>query len=184
MYFSSMNFLTLKALHIIFVVTWFAGLFYMFRLFVYYAEANTKEEKEKSILQAQFIIMMKRLWYAISWPSAILATGFGTAILFLNPEYLKMPYMHIKLSFVVLLIIYQIYGEKLLGEIVRTGVSKSSQTYRILNEVPTLFLIAIVFLIVLKNSLDWIWATVGIMAIAIVLSIAIKLYKRYRDSKH
>lgn len=181
MYFRSMNFLTIKALHIIFVVTWFAGLFYMFRLFVYYAEAAQKDELEKSILQNQFIIMMKRLWYAISWPSAILALAFGLVMLIQSPDFLKMPYMHLKLGFVALLIVYQIYGELLLQQILKTGESKSSQTYRILNEVPTLFLIAIVFLIVLKNSFDWIWGSIGIIGVAIALSIAIKWYKRIRE---
>ncbi|RYZ54014.1 MAG: protoporphyrinogen IX oxidase, partial [Chitinophagaceae bacterium] len=67
----------LKALHIIFIVTWFAGMFYIVRLFIYNAEAAEKGEPEKSILQKQFSIMIKRLWLGITWPSAILTLLFG-----------------------------------------------------------------------------------------------------------
>jgi putative membrane protein len=69
--------LTVKALHIIFIVTWFAGLFYIVRLFVYQAEADQKEEPEKSILSKQYKIMAKRLWYGITWPSFVLTLLFG-----------------------------------------------------------------------------------------------------------
>ena len=181
MYFRTMNFLTLKALHIVFIVTWFAGLFYMFRLFVYYAEAEAKGTPAREILQDQFMIMMKRLWYIITWPSAILASIFGFAMLFVNPSFLKMGYMHLKLAFVLLLVIYQFYGEKLLRRLISGSSPLNSQRYRILNEVPTLILIAVVFLIVLKNSIDWIWGTVGILGVAIALTLAIKWYKSFRN---
>ena len=65
-------FLYIKALHIIFIVTWFSGLFYIVRLFIYNTEAGQKAEPEKSILQRQFSIMIKRLWLGITWPSAVL----------------------------------------------------------------------------------------------------------------
>ena len=95
-----MHILYLKALHIIFVITWFAGLFYSVRLFIYYAEAEDKEEPSKSILQIQYKIMSKRLWYIITWPSAILASLFAFWMLYLNPYYLSEPWMLVKLSFV------------------------------------------------------------------------------------
>ena len=66
-----------KALHIIFVVSWFAGLFYIIRLFIYHTEAEEKPESERKALQDQFKIMENRLWYIITWPAAILATVFG-----------------------------------------------------------------------------------------------------------
>ena len=75
-----MNYLVVKSLHIISVVTWFAGLFYMPRLFVYFAEAETKSEVEKTILQNQFKIMQKRLWYGITWPSSIVVLIFGCVV--------------------------------------------------------------------------------------------------------
>jgi len=92
-----------KALHIIFVVTWFAGLFYIVRLFIYHVEAQDKEEPAKSILQTQYKLMSKRLWYIITWPSAVLAGIFAVWMLVLEPSYLTMIWMHVKLSFVFVL---------------------------------------------------------------------------------
>lgn len=88
---------TVKALHIIFMVTWFAGLFYMFRLFVYQAEAEEKEELERNILVKQYRIMQWRLWYIITWPGGILTVLFGFALLWMNPVLLSQPWMIVKL---------------------------------------------------------------------------------------
>jgi len=72
-----MDYFYLKALHIIFIVTWFAGLFYIVRLFIYHTEAQDEEEVARIILQKQYKIMSKRLWYGITWPSAILTAILG-----------------------------------------------------------------------------------------------------------
>ena len=101
-----MDFLYIKALHIIFITTWFAGLFYIIRLFIYHVEAEDKEEPAKEILQKQYKLMSKRLWYIITWPSAILASVFAFWMLWLQPSYLTMGWMHIKLSFVLALYFY------------------------------------------------------------------------------
>ncbi len=93
----------IKALHLIFVITWFAGLFYIPRLFIYHIEASEKPEPENSILTTQLKLMTKRLWYIITWPSAVLATIFAVWLLILVPVWLQMPWMHVKLAFVVLL---------------------------------------------------------------------------------
>ena len=98
----------IKSLHLIFVITWFAGLFYIVRLFVYQIEANGKTSPEREILLKQYKIMTYRLWYIITWPSAILAVFFAIWLLILMPAWLQMPWMHVKLGFVVLLIAYQI----------------------------------------------------------------------------
>src|SRR6056300_365311 len=102
-----MDFLYIKALHIIFVVTWFAGLFYIVRLFIYQTEAENKLEPAKSILQTQYKLMSKRLWYIITWPSAILASIFAFWMLYQNPYYLSEPWMLVKLAFVLALYFYQ-----------------------------------------------------------------------------
>ena len=102
-----MSFLYLKALHIIFVITWFAGLFYIVRLFIYHVEAEKKTSPEKEILQKQYKLMSKRLWYIITWPSAILASFFAFWLLYEIPAYLKMNWMLVKLTFVLALYIYQ-----------------------------------------------------------------------------
>lgn len=95
-----MTFLYLKAVHIIFIVTWFAGLFYMPRLFVYIIESHDKKEPERSILLKQLNMMASRLWFGITWPSAIITLGMGTALILNQPEWLQHGFMHIKLSLV------------------------------------------------------------------------------------
>ena len=175
-----MTYLYLKALHIIFVITWFAGLFYIVRLFIYHTEALGKNEPEKSILSEQLAIMSKRLWFIISWPSAILTLVFGTLLLIAQPSWLKMPFMHIKLGFVVMLFVYHFACHKIYSQL-QSGIAKYSSTQlRIFNEVATLILFAVVFLIVLKSQLSWIWGTVGLVSFAMILMIAIKLYKKFR----
>src|SRR5436190_20496785 len=101
-----MTSLYLKAAHIIFIVTWFAGLFYMPRLFVYMTEAHSKPEPEKSILLKQFKMMSSRLWYGITWPSAVITLVMGTALLINQPDWLHYGFMHIKLTLVFFLYCY------------------------------------------------------------------------------
>jgi putative membrane protein len=98
----------IKSLHLIFVITWFAGLFYVPRIFIYHIEATKKTATEKEILTAQLKLMAKRLWYIITWPSAILAIIFGSWLLVLAPYWLEQPWMHAKLGFVFLLVVYQL----------------------------------------------------------------------------
>lgn len=173
----------IKALHIIFIVTWFAGLFYIVRLFIYQTEALAKDEPEKSILSAQLSLMAKRLWIIITWPSAIITLILGSTMIIQYPAMLKIPYMHIKLSFVLLLYVYHFYCHRIYGQL-QKGIAKFSSTQlRIINEVATLILIAVVFIIVLKNQLDWIKGTLGFVGVTVVLMIAIKLYKKLRESK-
>mgnify|MGYP001376975300 FL=1 len=98
----------IKSLHLIFVITWFAGLFYIPRIFIYHIEAQKKGEIEKEILSNQFKLMSKRLWYIITWPSAILATLFGLILLYIYPQLLLQEWMIIKLFIVGGLYFYQI----------------------------------------------------------------------------
>src|SRR5690606_27841287 len=113
----------IKALHLIFVITWFAGLFYIPRLFVYQIEAFHKPSPDKEILGEQLKLMAKRLWYIITWPSAILATVFALWLLVLMPSWLEQPWMHVKLTFVILLFLYHlkthIYFTQLQNDVVK-----------------------------------------------------------------
>ena len=178
-----MDFLYLKSLHIIFVVTWFAGLFYIVRLFIYQTEAEKKESPEKEILQNQYKIMSKRLWYMITWPSAILATIFAVWMIVVRPILLTESWMLIKLGFVGLLIIYHLACHKIYVQLQNDAVQHSSFKLRIWNEVATILLFAIVFLVVLKSSINWIWGVVGIVAVSLLLMGGIKLYKSFRETK-
>lgn len=173
--------LEIKALHIIFVVTWFAGLFYIVRLFVYQAEVKDKPENERAVLEPQLKVMAKRLWYGITWPSMILAITFGVWMIVDYPTFLKLPWMHVKLSFVVALIIYHHMCHAFFKKLQKGTDTRSGNFYRIWNELATLFLVAIVFIVIMKNEVNWIWGTVGFILFGVVLMIAIKIYKRLRE---
>jgi putative membrane protein len=178
-----MTFLYLKAVHIIFVVTWFAGLFYMPRLFVYILEANQKNEPEKSILTKQLNMMASRLWFGITWPSAIITLGMGTAMILHQPEWLQQGFMHIKLTLVFFLYAYHFSLQYVFNQLRRGVVRYSSQQMRLWNEVATLFLISIVFIIVLKNALSMVWGIAGLLGVTGLILAGVAAYKRYRKKK-
>lgn len=178
-----MTFLYLKAIHIIFIVTWFAGLFYMPRLFVYIVESFSKSEPEKSILLKQLYMMASRLWYGITWPSAVVTLGLGTALLVNEPEWLQHGFMHIKLTLVLLLYLYHFSLHFLFNKLKKGIIKYSSQQLRFWNEVATLFLISIVFIIVLKNALSMVWGIVGLLAVTLLIVGGIGIYKKYRKNQ-
>jgi protoporphyrinogen IX oxidase len=178
-----MTFLYLKAIHIIFIVTWFAGLFYMPRLLIYMTEAHEKTEPEKSILLRQFSLMASRLWFGITWPSAIITLGLGTAILINQPHWLQQGFMHVKLSLVFLLYLYHFSLHYLFKLLKKGMVRYSSSHLRLWNEVATLFLISIVFIIVLKNALSMVWGLIGLLVVIVLIFAGIRIYKKYRNEK-
>jgi len=171
----------LKALHIIFVITWFAGLFYIPRLFIYHIEASEKPSPEKEILTKQLQLMSKRLWHIIAWPSAILAVLFAIWLLILQPILLEQPWMHVKLAIVLLLIVYHIRTHLIFKQLQRDEVNYTSNYMRIWNEGATLILFAIIFLVTLRNALNWIYGVIGIIVFAILLMLGISLYKKIRE---
>jgi putative membrane protein len=178
-------YLYLKALHIIFIVTWFAGLFYMPRLFIYNVEANTKDELTRNVLQQQFGIMMKRLWYGITWPSAILTLILGIWVLF-ESGYSAIVFqpagrwMLIKLIFVLFLYFYHFSLHVILKQQLAGVFRYSSQQLRIWNEVATIFLVAVVMLVVVKQNLSALWGILGLVLFVVLLMSAIKVYKLMR----
>jgi putative membrane protein len=171
----------IKALHLIFVITWFAGLFYIPRLFVYHIEANSKPSPEKEILTEQLKLMTKRLWYIITWPSAILTTIFAVWLLILMPNLLNEDWMLIKLAFVILLILYQFKTHQIFKQLQKDDVRYTSKFMRIWNEGSTIILFSVVFLAILKNAIDWVFGLVGLFILVLLLILGIKLYKRIRD---
>lgn len=175
-----MTYLYIKAVHIIFIVTWFAGLFYMPRLLIYITESYDKQEPEKGILLSQLKLMASRLWFGITWPSAVLTLGLGAAFIVHQPEWLKEGYMHIKLTLVFFLYVYHFSLHYLFKLLKRDVVKYSSQQLRFWNEVATLFLVSIVFLIVLKNALSMVWGLVGLGVITLLILLGMWLYKKNR----
>lgn len=175
---------TIKSLHLIFVITWFAGLFYIVRLFVYHAEAKQKKEPEQSILIKQYQLMEYRLWYIITWPSAILASFFAFWMLFFTPlgkAWLTMPWMHVKLCFVFLLYLYHLKCHQIFKQLQNDEVKHTSNFFRIWNEGATIILFSVVFLVILKNEINWIFGVLGILFFSILLMLGIKLYKKIRE---
>jgi putative membrane protein len=173
-----MDLLTVKALHIIFVVSWFAGLFYMVRLFIYHVEANGKTPEVAHILSEQFKVMERKLWFIITTPAMVLTIVFGTWMLIINPGYLYAPWMHVKLGFVFLLLIYHAICHKVMLDLKADKMKWKSTQLRLWNELATLFLVIIVFVVVLKDSLNWWKGTVGFFAVGVLLMLGVKLYKR------
>ncbi|RYH76128.1 CopD family protein [Flavobacteriaceae bacterium 144Ye] len=171
----------IKALHLIFVVTWFAGLFYIPRLFVYHIEASQKPSPEKEILSEQLKLMTKRLWTIITWPSAILATIFAVWLLILIPSWLQQPWMHVKLTFVVLLFIYHYKTHVFYKQLQQDDIRKTSNFMRLWNEGATFILFAVVFLVILKNAISWVFGVIGLVVLAILLMLGFKMYKRIRE---
>jgi protoporphyrinogen IX oxidase len=168
----------IKAFHIIFIVTWFSGMFYIVRLYIYNTEAGDKPEPAKSILQEQFSIMIKRLWLGITWPSAILTLIFGGwmwSLLGSMPDWLV-----VKLMFVAGLYIYHLSLHKIYKEQMQGVFKYSSTRLRIWNEVATIFLVSIVMIVVVKNAISWIWGLIGLILFAVALMSAIKIYKNLR----
>lgn len=176
-----MSFLYFKALHIIFVVSWFAGLFYIVRLFIYHVEAFDKVETEKDVLTKQFQIMEKRLMNIITTPAMALTIIFGGLMLYMNPAYLKLPWMHLKIGLVVLLIGYHHICISYMKKLRKGLIPLSSTKLRMFNEIATLLLFAIVFLVVLRNMLNMVWGVVGLFGIALIFMILIKIYKKQRE---
>lgn len=171
----------IKSLHLIFVITWFAGLFYIVRLFVYQIEASKKPSPEKEILGEQLKIMASRLWNIITWPSMILALFFGIWLISMRMFFLSDGWMQVKIVFVILLIIYQFKCHQIFKQLQNGVVKYSSNFMRLFNEAPTIILFAVVFLVILKSAVNWIYGTVGIIVFAILLMMGYKIYKRIRE---
>lgn len=174
-------YLYIKALHVIFVVSWFAGLFYIVRLFIYTKEAYEKEEPAKTILTNQFILMQKKLWFIITWPAAIGTFVFGIWMLVLNPSLLFFPWMWLKLILVGLLALYHLQCQVYVRDQKARIFKVSSFKLRLFNELATVFLVAIVFLIIVRSTSSLVWGLLGLFVFAGILMGCVYLYKRQRD---
>ena len=178
-----MLYLYAKSIHIIFVVCWMAGLFYMPRLFVYHTEAKQKSDLEYKILHNQFIEMEKKLWWIITTPAMYLVVISALVMLHVNPSLLYTGWMQVKLAFVAALILYHFKTQHIMFQLRAESSTWTSGQLRLWNEVSTVILFAIVFLVILKSAVNWIFGVLGIIGLSVVLMILIKIYKKYRKSK-
>lgn len=176
-----MDFLYIKATHIVFIVCWFAALFYIVRLFIYTTEAQKKDDVGKQAVTEQLQLMQKKLWYIIGWPSLIGTYVFGFWMIFLNLDYyFQQPWMWLKLISVALLTLYHLECQRILTQ-QKNGIFKhSSFKLRLFNELATVFLVGIVFLVVVKSTNGLLWGILGLLGFAAILMISVTIYKRGR----
>lgn len=177
-----MDYNVAKAIHIIFMVSWFAALFYIVRLFIYAREAQDKTPEVRSILTAQLLLMQRRLWYIIGWPAFIICLVFGLWMLFLRPELLASPWMELKLIAVGLLVLYHMECQRILSQQKQGLFNQGSFKLRLFNELATIFLVCIVFLAVLKPVTGFVWGILGVLAFTGVLMLAVNIYKKTRKN--
>ena len=169
-----------KAFHLVGIVVWFAGLFYLVRLFIYHVEANEQPEPARSILKNQYQLMEQRLYSIITTPGMLVTIAMAIGLISTEPDVLKQGWLHIKLAFVLLLIGYHHYCKRLMKQLAKDECSWSSQQLRALNEAPTVMLVAIVLLAVFKNNLPTditAWVIVGMI---VAMAATIQLYARKR----
>lgn len=178
-----MIYLYAKAIHIIFVICWMAGLFYMPRLFIYHTEAKDQSKEAYTVLHKQFSIMENRLWWVITTPAMYITVFSALVMLYVNPSLLQMGWMHVKLLFVAAMIAYHFISQRMMFNLRDEKSTLSSSKLRMWNEVSTVLLFSIVFTVVLKSALNWIYGVVGLLSLAIILMILIKAYKKYRTSR-
>lgn len=171
---------TIKAIHIIFVVSWFAGLFYLPRLFIYHTEAQRRAPAEASILANQFVIMERLLWRVIMVPAMLLTVASGLFMLHLQRAWLDFGWMHVKLGFVGVLLGYHVICGRLRAELAAGRFRLTSFQLRLWNEIATILLVAIVFLVVLKSAFDWVWGVLGVAAFAVLIMLAVRIARALR----
>lgn len=178
-----MLYLYAKSIHIIFVVCWMAGLFYMPRLFIYHTEAKQKSPAQYLVLHDQFKLMENRLWWVITTPAMYITVASALVMLYLSPGLLAQGWMQIKLGFVGGLVFYHFRTQGIMYRLSDEKSTWTSMQLRLWNEIATIILFAIVFLVIFKSAIDWIYAVLALVGLAVLLMLLIKLYKKYRKAK-
>ncbi|HKP96250.1 MAG TPA: CopD family protein [Fibrobacteria bacterium] len=172
-------YLYIKALHLVSVVSWFAGLLYIVRLFIYHVEAGARPEPERSLLQAQFALMERRLWYAITCPAAVATAGFGLWMM-VRIRAWEAGWFQAKLVLLAFLTGYHLYCGKIRKDLAAGRRTLTSVRLRIWNEVATLLLFAIVFTAVLKSP----WAAgKGMLGVVVFAGAMVGLMMLVRRRK-
>jgi putative membrane protein len=173
-------YLWFKTLHIVGVVVWFAGLFYLVRLFIYHREAEALEPPLREAFQQQYALMERRLANIITTPGMVVAVVCALGLLSVNPAWLQQGWMHAKLGFVVSLLAYHGFCYRLMGQLQRRACSWSGRQLRALNELPTLLLVIVVMLVVFKNQFPTGAATWLVVGLVLFMAASIQFYARWR----
>jgi putative membrane protein len=178
-----MAYLWLKAFHIVGVVAWFAGLFYLVRLFIYHVEAEGRPAAERGVLQPQFALMERRLYFIITRPAMIVTMGTAVGLLALQPGWLRDWWLWAKVALVAGLLLYHWLCGRIMGQLAAGTARWTGQRLRVLNEVPTLVLIVVVLLVVFKSQLPLAATALVVLATGALFAIAIRLYARGRAER-
>jgi putative membrane protein len=173
-------YLWFKSLHIVGVVVWFAGLFYLVRLFIYHREAHDLDPPLRQAFQAQYALMERRLANIITTPGMVVAVAMAIGLLSVQPGWLREGWLHAKLAVVALLVGYHAFCYRLMGQLQRGTCGWSPKQLRALNELPTLLLVAAVLLVVFKNQFPTGWATWFLVALVVAMAASIQFYARWR----
>ena len=173
-------YLWFKSLHIVGVVVWFAGLFYLVRLFIYHREADDLAEPTRQAFLAQYALMERRLANIITTPGMAVAVAMAVGLLSVEPGWLKEGWMHAKLAVVGVLLAYHAFCYRLMGQLQEGSCRWSAKQLRALNELPTLLLVAAVLLVVFKNQFPTTRATWFLAALVVAMAASIQFYARWR----
>ncbi len=173
----------IKAIHIIFMVSYFSGIFYLVRLFVYYKDTDSFEDQKKQILRAQYIFMARRLWNIITVPAGIIMLASGLTMIILNFGLMKTPWFHLKLTFLIGLAFYHFWCWKkvlqmksLAGKTLPIANIKLRQA----NEIATFILFLVVFTVILKSMVIEYWwqLIVGFFVLVFAIMMTVKLVNK------
>ena len=173
-------YLLFKTLHIVGVVVWFAGLFYLVRLFIYHREAAELDPPLRQAFEAQYALMERRLANIITTPGMVVAVAMAVGLLLVEPAWLKQTWMHAKLAVVAALLAYHWFCYRLMGQLQRGACQWSGRQLRALNELPTLLLVLVVMLVVFKNQFPTGAATWFLVALVVFMAASIQFYARWR----
>jgi putative membrane protein len=176
-----MNYLLAKALHIVGFISWFAGLFYIVRLFVYHAEAGERPEAERAILQPQLELMARRLWRVITVPAMIL-TFVGGLSMVVQLETIPR-WLHIKFGLLAGLLGYHVWCGVIRRRQAAGRSTVSGAKLRMFNEIGTMFMVAIVFLAVFRSALSIAWGVGGLLTLGVALMVGIRVYRKIREGE-
>ena len=176
-------YLWFKTLHIVGVVVWFAGLFYLVRLFIYHVETEELAPELRTPFQTQYALMERRLANIITTPGMVVAVSMAVGLLVVQPSWLHQGWMHAKLAFVAALLAYHAFCYRLMGQMQRGDCRWTGRQLRALNELPTLLLVIVVMLVVFKSQFPTGAATWFVVALVVFMAASIQFYARWRRLK-
>jgi protoporphyrinogen IX oxidase len=175
-----MAYLWFKSFHIVAFVAWFAGLFYLPRLFVYHVEANEQPEAVRTILKSQYGLMERRLYSIIMTPAMVVTIAMAIGMVSLAPDLLHQPWLQVKLVLVAVLVAYHVYCKRIMGRLAAGETPFTAQQFRWLNEFPTFLLVVVVMLAIFKNDLPRDATGYVVVLMAVAFAASIQLYARKR----